>query len=102
MSYTSHENYHNTMASHGSFPSAYDIYSNAAGGLQHAGAFIAHMAWKAYNAAAMKIRERQNYHAACNLSDEILKDIGIQRSEIYYLSKRMAANPGVDFRELRG
>lgn len=55
---------------------------------------------QAFRALKVKARERSAVTAVSNLDDRTLKDIGIRRSEIRYLARKVAENPGVDYRTL--
>jgi uncharacterized protein YjiS (DUF1127 family) len=44
------------------------------------------------------MREYKSVKAVSGLSDEVLKDIGVQRSEIRYVARRVAENPGLNYR----
>jgi uncharacterized protein YjiS (DUF1127 family) len=43
-------------------------------------------------------RKRRPTRVSGHLSDRALKDIGIRRSEIQFLSRKVADNPGTDYR----
>jgi len=52
-------------------------------------------------AVVKKVRTRRTVNEVSTLSDYILKDIGIERSEIELLARHVAENPNVDYRVLR-
>ncbi len=56
---------------------------------------------RAVRAAGAKMREYRTVQVVSGLSDQTLKDIGVQRSEIRYIARRVASNPGVDYRTFR-
>ena len=49
-------------------------------------------------AVQMKLRERATIQALTNLDEHQLADIGISCSEICYLARRLAKDPGFDHR----
>jgi uncharacterized protein YjiS (DUF1127 family) len=50
---------------------------------------------------AAKARARASIKELSALSDHVLKDIGVKRSEIRELARRVAENPDTDYRVLR-
>jgi uncharacterized protein YjiS (DUF1127 family) len=48
-------------------------------------------------AVKVRARERSAVEALSTLDDRILNDIGVRRSEIRYLSRKIAENPGADY-----
>ena len=59
---------------------------------------ISGVAGKIARAIHRKLRERASIQALSNLDDHQLADIGISRSDIHYLARRVAENPGFDHR----
>jgi uncharacterized protein YjiS (DUF1127 family) len=55
---------------------------------------------QAFRAAKAKARERSAVNALSELDDGTLKDIGIPRSEIRYVARKLAENSGVDYRTM--
>lgn len=53
---------------------------------------------QAFRAAKVKVRERSAIATLAELDDLTLKDIGVRRSEIRFLARKVAENPGVDYR----
>ena len=62
---------------------------------------IARAAARTFRAAMIKSRARSSAEELSALSDHTLKDIGVERSQIKYLARRVAENPNVDYRVLR-
>ena len=56
---------------------------------------------RAFAAAQAKMRERATIREISNLDDHILNDIGLPRSEIRAMARKLAENPGLDHRSLR-
>ena len=57
---------------------------------------------KAFHAVATKIRERRAIAELSELDDRTLADIGISRSLIHHVAKKVAENPGVNYRIFTG
>ena len=98
MSYASYYEHHRRFASVPPFvkftesfgetsETAYDVFDTF-------GRFIS----RAVRDAGTKMREYKSVKAVSGLSDEVLKDIGVQRSEIRYVARRVAENPGLNYR----
>ena len=62
---------------------------------------IAQAATRVFKEAVVSSRERTSVKELSALSDHTLKDIGVDRSEIRYLARRVAENPQADYRVLR-
>jgi len=55
---------------------------------------------KAVRAVRARARERAAIAVLSALDDRMLKDIGVDRSGIQYLVRKVAENPGVDYRTM--
>jgi uncharacterized protein YjiS (DUF1127 family) len=62
---------------------------------------IAHAAARVFKEAVVKSRRRASEKELSALSDHTLKDIGVHRSEIHYLTRRVAENADAGNRALR-
>ena len=56
---------------------------------------------RSFNAIAKGLKARKTVSEVSQLSDHLLKDIGVQRYELESLARRAAENPGIDYRVLR-
>lgn len=57
---------------------------------------------QAYGAMRARMQERVTIRQLSNLEDHILKDIGVPRSEIPTIARKIAENPGLDCRAYLG
>ena len=73
--------------------------SQAAPFVQAADAVFGFAAW-VYRAARARARENSAINILSGLDDRTLKDIGVPRSEIHSIARRMAENPGMDYRAM--
>lgn len=62
---------------------------------------VARLVGRAFRAARVRARERAAIATLMALDDRMLKDIGVDRSGIHYLVRKVAENPGVDYRTMR-
>lgn len=61
---------------------------------------VANFAAKTIRAVRTRARERAAIAVLTALDDRMLKDIGVDRSGIRYLVRKVAENPGVDYRTM--
>ena len=62
---------------------------------------LAKAAARVVKETAAKARARASVKELSSLSDHTLKDIGVERSEIGELARRVSENPDTDYRVLR-
>ena len=55
---------------------------------------------RAFHAVSTKVVERATVKQLSALEDHILADIGVPRSRIHEMARKMAENPGVDHRTI--
>jgi uncharacterized protein YjiS (DUF1127 family) len=60
-----------------------------------------HTTARAFEAIARRVRARRSVKELSKLSDHVLQDIGVDRSEIASLARRVSENPDVDYRVMR-
>ena len=101
MSYTSHIGRYSHSAGSVPFSAYTDSFKVLGEAVHEAASAVAHAVARAIEAARTKAAERATVQSLREVSDETLKDIGIHRSEIRYLARRVSENPGMDYRVFR-
>jgi uncharacterized protein YjiS (DUF1127 family) len=61
---------------------------------------FAHLVRQAYEAHKVKARERSTVNELRALDDRVLKDIGVSRSDITFIARKLAEKPGVNPRAM--
>ena len=61
---------------------------------------MADIAKRAFDAFQAKAREREAVRALVRLDDRTLRDIGVHRTQIHNVVRRVTENPDTDYREI--
>lgn len=62
---------------------------------------VARAAGRAFGSIVTGMKARRTANEVSRLSDDVLRDIGIDRAEIGTLARRVAEHPDIDYRTLR-
>ena len=98
MSYTSYHDHRGYLASGVPFVAYTESFRTTGETIYDVIVSFCRFVSRTVRAAGARKREYRTVQVVSGLSDQTLNDIGVQRSEIRYIARCMASNPGTDYR----